>query len=255
MRQAARLRHPADRARARSTRLRAIADVKVNPDSSRIIAKTTLIAAVRKCDILFSLLHDKIDRAVLAANPKLRAIASHVDHAGQYRRGRSDQARHSGHRGAADRGRGDRRHQFRADARGGAPHGRRRPPGARRQIPRLAVGPSRRRGRLRQDHRPGRRRRAHRPGDGAARARLRHARALLGPAAQAGGRARGPDGLCARSTELLRGIRFRLAASAAQRRDAAHDRRARIRADEADRVPHQHRARRRSSTRRRWCAR
>ena len=31
---------------------------------------------MKKCDILFSLLHDKIDRAVLAANPKLRAVAS-----------------------------------------------------------------------------------------------------------------------------------------------------------------------------------
>ena len=31
---------------------------------------------MRKADILFSLLHDKIDRAVLAANPKLRAVAS-----------------------------------------------------------------------------------------------------------------------------------------------------------------------------------
>ena len=58
------------------TRLRAIADVKINTDSSKIIAKPKLIAAVRKCDILFSLLHDKIDRAVLAANPKLRAVTS-----------------------------------------------------------------------------------------------------------------------------------------------------------------------------------
>jgi glyoxylate reductase len=57
-------------------RLRAVATVKINPDSSRIIAKTTLTAAVRKCDILFSLLHDRIDRDVIAANPRLRAITS-----------------------------------------------------------------------------------------------------------------------------------------------------------------------------------
>ncbi len=57
-------------------RLRAIADVKINTDSSKIIAKPKLIAAVKKCDILFSLLHDRIDRAVLAANPKLRAVCS-----------------------------------------------------------------------------------------------------------------------------------------------------------------------------------
>jgi glyoxylate reductase len=57
-------------------RLRTIANVKINTDSSKIIAKSKLIAAVKKCDILFSLLHDKVDRAVLAANPKLRAVTS-----------------------------------------------------------------------------------------------------------------------------------------------------------------------------------
>jgi len=57
-------------------RLRRIASVKVNPDSSRIITKQALIAAVRRCDILFALLHDQIDRQVIAANPKLRMIAS-----------------------------------------------------------------------------------------------------------------------------------------------------------------------------------
>ncbi|HET7847523.1 MAG TPA: D-glycerate dehydrogenase [Pseudolabrys sp.] len=57
-------------------RLRAIADVKINTDSSKIIAKPKLIAAVKKCDILFSLLHDRIDRAVLAANRNLRAVTS-----------------------------------------------------------------------------------------------------------------------------------------------------------------------------------
>ena len=31
---------------------------------------------MRKCDILFSLLHDKVDRDVIAANPKLRAVTS-----------------------------------------------------------------------------------------------------------------------------------------------------------------------------------
>ena len=57
-------------------RLRAVASVKVNPDSSRIIAKRALIAAARACDILFTRLHDKVDRDVIAANPKLRAICS-----------------------------------------------------------------------------------------------------------------------------------------------------------------------------------
>jgi hypothetical protein len=57
-------------------RLRKVGTVKVNPDSSRIIAKKALVAAVRTCDILFCLLHDRIDRDVIAANPKLRLVAA-----------------------------------------------------------------------------------------------------------------------------------------------------------------------------------
>src|SRR3569833_2231844 len=74
-------------------RLRAIGSVKVYPDDSRIIPQKTLIAAVKKADILFCLLHDKIDRAVVAANPKLKQIAaqsispSNIDIAEATRRG------------------------------------------------------------------------------------------------------------------------------------------------------------------------
>jgi glyoxylate reductase len=57
-------------------RLRAAAKVKVFPDTSRIIPKRTLVAAVRQADILFCLLHDKIDRAIVTANPQLRLIAA-----------------------------------------------------------------------------------------------------------------------------------------------------------------------------------
>jgi glyoxylate reductase len=57
-------------------RLRALASVRVFPDDSRIIPHRALISAVRKADILFCLLHDKIDRAVIAANPKLRHVAA-----------------------------------------------------------------------------------------------------------------------------------------------------------------------------------
>ena len=57
-------------------RLRAVADVEMNPDASVIMGKDELLAAVRKADILFCLLQDHVDRDVLAANPKLRAIAS-----------------------------------------------------------------------------------------------------------------------------------------------------------------------------------
>lgn len=57
-------------------RLQAVARVTMNRDASRIISRSALIAGVRKCDILFTKLHDKVDRGVIAANPKLRAIAS-----------------------------------------------------------------------------------------------------------------------------------------------------------------------------------
>jgi len=57
-------------------RLQAVADVKVNPVSNRVIPKKALVTAVRKHDFLFSLLHDVVDRSVIAANPKLRAVTS-----------------------------------------------------------------------------------------------------------------------------------------------------------------------------------
>jgi glyoxylate reductase len=57
-------------------RLRAVASVKIHRDSSKIIPRRALVAALRKSDILFCLLHDQIDRAVIAANPKLRGICA-----------------------------------------------------------------------------------------------------------------------------------------------------------------------------------
>lgn len=57
-------------------RLREIADVEINQDSSRILAKPKLIQGVARNDILLSLLHDTVDRDVLAANPNLRMVAS-----------------------------------------------------------------------------------------------------------------------------------------------------------------------------------
>ncbi len=74
-------------------RLRALGSVKVFPDDSRIIPHRTLVSAVRRADILFCLLHDKIDKAVIAANPKLRHVAaqsispSNIDVAEATRRG------------------------------------------------------------------------------------------------------------------------------------------------------------------------
>jgi glyoxylate reductase len=57
-------------------RLRALGSVKVFPDDRRIIPHRTLITAVKQADILFCLLHDKIDKVVIAANPNLRHIAA-----------------------------------------------------------------------------------------------------------------------------------------------------------------------------------
>jgi glyoxylate reductase len=57
-------------------RLRAVADVEVNPDSSRVLPKDRLIEGVKRADILLSLLHDTVDRDVLSANPALKAVSS-----------------------------------------------------------------------------------------------------------------------------------------------------------------------------------
>jgi glyoxylate reductase len=72
-------------AKSAIARLRRVATVKANPDASRVLGRRALIAAVRRCDILFCLLHDRIDAGVIAANPHLRLIAaqsvtpSHID--------------------------------------------------------------------------------------------------------------------------------------------------------------------------------
>src|SRR3972149_1318882 len=57
-------------------RLRSVADVTVNPDSTCGLAKDKLCPAVREHDILFALLHDTVDYDVLTANPSLKAVAS-----------------------------------------------------------------------------------------------------------------------------------------------------------------------------------
>ncbi len=57
-------------------RLKAIAEVDFNPDSVRIPGKDEMLAAVRGHDILFCLLHDRVDGDVITANPRLRMIAS-----------------------------------------------------------------------------------------------------------------------------------------------------------------------------------
>lgn len=57
-------------------RLREVAELEVNDDAGRIISKDSLISGVRKADILFSLLHDVVDRDAIYANSNLRMIAS-----------------------------------------------------------------------------------------------------------------------------------------------------------------------------------
>jgi len=57
-------------------RLQAVADVQWNRDPLHIMTKDELIEAVRSSDFLFCLLHDRVDADVIAANPKLRMVAS-----------------------------------------------------------------------------------------------------------------------------------------------------------------------------------
>ena len=159
------------------------------PIRARSFAKAKLIAGVRKADILFSFLHDKIDRAVLAANPKLRAVASmsitpdNIDVAEATKRGiavtvvppivaEAVADLHIGlmiavARRMVEGDRSVRAGRFPGSQSnhlvGGFVHGK-------------TIGLDRRR--------------PHRPGDRAPRAGLRHAHRLLGPAPQAGSRAR-----------------------------------------------------------------
>src|SRR5262245_60507256 len=57
-------------------RLREIAEVELNPNSTRIITKTELMAALRRNDYLVCLLHDRVDAEVIDVNPNLKLIAS-----------------------------------------------------------------------------------------------------------------------------------------------------------------------------------
>ena len=57
-------------------RLRAVADVEMNPDTLHIATKSELLEKAPQLDILFCLLHDRVDRDIIAAGARLRAIAS-----------------------------------------------------------------------------------------------------------------------------------------------------------------------------------
>lgn len=53
-----------------------LVNVKVFPDSSRVIDRESLMAGIKDADILYCLLHDKIDAAVIESAPKLKMIAN-----------------------------------------------------------------------------------------------------------------------------------------------------------------------------------
>jgi glyoxylate reductase len=57
-------------------RLRAVAEVEVNPDTLHKVTKGELLERMPQLDFVFCLLHDKIDRDVIAAGARLRAVAS-----------------------------------------------------------------------------------------------------------------------------------------------------------------------------------
>jgi glyoxylate reductase len=58
------------------SRLRRVADVQVFPDSSRILPYEELLRGVAACDILYCLLHDRVDKAVVDAGERLKLIAT-----------------------------------------------------------------------------------------------------------------------------------------------------------------------------------
>ena len=57
-------------------RLREAADVTMNDDPLHMVTRDELIAGVREADVLFCLLHDRVDAAVLDAGRRLRLVAS-----------------------------------------------------------------------------------------------------------------------------------------------------------------------------------
>ncbi len=57
-------------------RLRAAAEVEMNPDPLHRATREELLAGVRRADVLFCLLHDRVDAGVLEANANLRLVAS-----------------------------------------------------------------------------------------------------------------------------------------------------------------------------------
>src|SRR5213594_4765825 len=57
-------------------RLLEVAEVELNPDSTHIITKSELIAALKRNNYLLCLLHDRVDAEIINASPDLKLIAS-----------------------------------------------------------------------------------------------------------------------------------------------------------------------------------
>jgi glyoxylate reductase len=57
-------------------RLRAVGEVRLNPDALHILTRSELMDGVRGAEYLVCLLHDAVDAAVIGAAPRLRLIAS-----------------------------------------------------------------------------------------------------------------------------------------------------------------------------------
>ncbi len=57
-------------------RLRAMAEVEVGGDASRILPRPDLIGRIRGADVLIHLMHDAVDATVIAAGTRLKMIAS-----------------------------------------------------------------------------------------------------------------------------------------------------------------------------------
>lgn len=58
------------------SRLQAVAEVRLNPDPLHIATREELVAALQECNVLYCMLHDRVDRDVIESSPRLLAIAS-----------------------------------------------------------------------------------------------------------------------------------------------------------------------------------
>ena len=61
-------------------RLREVGNVEINPDSTHIITKPELMAALDRNDYLLCLLHDRVDAEVINVKPQSQADCLDGDH-------------------------------------------------------------------------------------------------------------------------------------------------------------------------------